>query len=199
MREVYVVCCLELGRQCTEVFFTGYRCLLLFESRQVRVFWGSQKKLKRNILLWSKVYRHNMQNMYTARLEEKKKGTVFCWTVVLFWLADAVTAFISVQSCIHFSPRSCTDGEMRESGRCVKSSPAHPKDSQWGSGLDSVVTNPCVKMMSRAPWTTLSARWNAALSSWNMPVPSGKKTIHWLKNLAIHCIQIVSWPNFLGT
>ena len=73
MREVYVVCCLELGRQCTEVFFTGYRCLLLFESRQVRVFWGSQKKLKRNILLWSKVYRHNMQNMYTARLEEKKK------------------------------------------------------------------------------------------------------------------------------
>lgn len=33
----------------------------------------------------------------------------------------------------------------------VESKPSpdsHPKDSQWGSGLDSVVANPCVKMMS---------------------------------------------------
>ena len=27
---------------------------------------------------------------------------------------------------------------MGESDRCVKSSPARPKDSQWGSGLDSM-------------------------------------------------------------
>ena len=39
---------------------------------------------------------------------------------------------------------------------CVKSSWSHPKDSQWGSGLDSVVANPCVKIMSHAPWATLS-------------------------------------------
>ncbi|XP_063733052.1 uncharacterized protein LOC134860140 [Eleginops maclovinus] len=31
---------------------------------------------------------------------------------------------------------------------CAKSSPAHPKDSLSASALDSVVANPCVKMMS---------------------------------------------------
>jgi len=33
-----------------------------------------------------------------------------------------------------------------------ESSPAHPKYSQWGSGLtlDSVVANPCVTMMCHA-------------------------------------------------
>lgn len=36
---------------------------------------------------------------------------------------------------------------MRESGRCVKSSPAHPRNSEWGSGLDSVVANPCVDVL----------------------------------------------------
>ena len=40
---------------------------------------------------------------------------------------------------------------MGESDHCTKPSPAHPKDSQWGLGLDSVVANPCVKMMSHAP------------------------------------------------
>ena len=45
---------------------------------------------------------------------------------------------------------------MWKSDHCTKSSPAHPKDCQWGSGLDSVVANPCVKMMSHAPWTPLS-------------------------------------------
>ena len=34
---------------------------------------------------------------------------------------------------------------------CAKPSPAHPKDSQWGEGLDSVVDKPCVKMTSHAP------------------------------------------------
>ena len=45
---------------------------------------------------------------------------------------------------------------MGDLDHCARPSPEHPKDSQWGSGLDSVVANPCVKMMSYAPWTTLS-------------------------------------------
>ena len=40
---------------------------------------------------------------------------------------------------------------MGESGCWVKPSPAHPKDSQGGSGLDSVVANSCVKMMLPEP------------------------------------------------
>ena len=45
---------------------------------------------------------------------------------------------------------------MGEWDHCAKPSPAHHKDSQWGESLDSVVANPCVKMMSHAPITTLS-------------------------------------------
>ena len=55
----------------------------------------------------------------------------------------------TVYSFIH--SRSCKMG-----GCCVKSPPAHPKDCQWGSGLDSVVAHPSVKMMSHTPWSTPS-------------------------------------------
>ena len=41
---------------------------------------------------------------------------------------------------------------------------------------------------------TILARWILALSPWNMPVPSGKKTKHWWNNLVIQYIQVVSWP-----
>ena len=63
-----------------------------------------------------------------------------------------VTRFISVQCCIHFSPRSCFDD-----GRVGPLRKAFSSTSQrFSMGLDSVVANPCVKMMSHAPWTTLS-------------------------------------------
>ena len=39
---------------------------------------------------------------------------------------------------------------MGKSDHCAKPSPAHFKDSQWSYGLDTVVANPCAKMMSRA-------------------------------------------------
>ena len=39
---------------------------------------------------------------------------------------------------------------MGESDHCAKPSSAHPKDSQWGKGLDSVVVNPCVNDVSCA-------------------------------------------------
>lgn len=42
---------------------------------------------------------------------------------------------------------------MTESVCCTMSSAAHPKDSQWVYGLDSVMAYPWVKITSHAPWT----------------------------------------------
>lgn len=62
-----------------------------------------------------------------------------------------VITFISF-SCINV-PQDLVlvNGDLDNS---TKFSPARPKDSQWISGLDSVVANPCVKIMSHAPSET---------------------------------------------
>lgn len=64
----------------------------------------------------------------------------------------------------------------------LKSPPADSKDSQRSYFL---VANPCMKMIPRAPWTTLSiwAQWILALSSWSMLLQSEKEKVHWCENL----------------
>ena len=62
-----------------------------------------------------------------------------------------VTRFISIQCCINFSPRSCIDD-----GRVWPLRKAFSSTS---------MANPCVKMMSHAPWTNSlsnSGSWGSA-------------------------------------
>lgn len=58
----------------------------------------------------------------------------------------------------------------------IKSYPAHPKDSQWGSALHSVMADPYVKVMSHAFWITHSQRW-ILLFPWGHAIREHK--IHW--------------------
>ena len=65
--------------------------------------------------------------------------------------------------------------------------------SHWGYGLDSVVANPCVKMMSHAPWTTLSQfepdeSWHFSLGI--CPCHQGRK-LHWWKKKKKLLIQYI--------
>jgi len=85
-------------------------------------------------------------------------------------------------------------------GMMGESFPAHPKDWEWGKGLDSMVANPCVIVSSSLNHSfTIWARWIWALSSWNMPMSSGKKKIHWWNILVKQYIQVVRWPHSLGS
>lgn len=80
-----------------------------------------------------------------------------------------VTRFISIQCCIQDLALM-----MVESGCYIKPSWAHPKDCQWGSGLESVATTPCVKNMSHAlSQFEAEESWHCHLA--NMVVPSRKK------------------------
>ena len=81
---------------------------------------------------------------------------------------------------------------MRELGHCVKSFPAHPRDSQRGWRLDSVVAIPRVKMMSRAPPTPLfnslsPMNRGTVVLEYSRAIWEDK--IHWWKNLVIQYIQ----------
>ena len=105
--------------------------------------------------------------------------------IVLISLCN-VTTFIYIHSCINFHSQDLVL-MMGESGRCVKSSPAHPKDSHWSSGL----SGPCGGQSmcdndvscSLDPSFSIWARWIVASPSWNMPMPSGIKKKKKSKNL----------------
>lgn len=115
--------------------------------------------------------------------------------IVLIGLCN-VTTFISVKSCIHFSPRSCIDGGSWGLLLKVRSSTSQ----RFSMGLMSrhCGGDPCVKMMSHVPWNNLSQfepdeSWHCLPR--NMPVPSGrekKKNNIDGKNLVLQYIQAVN-------
>ena len=89
---------------------------------------------------------------------------------------------------------------MGESGSCVKSSPAHPKDSQWGlrSGLcggRSMCKNDVSCSLNHS--CTVWAWWIQALSSSNISVPSGKKKsidgITWSFSIFRKSADLIFW------
>ena len=100
--------------------------------------------------------------LYSARPKKKLHTNIsldrlylrlwHAFVMALFRYASAISAkFISIQSCIHFLPGSCSVG-----GRVGPLCKVFSSTSQRFSKGIMVWINPCVKMMSYAPWTTLS-------------------------------------------
>lgn len=85
-----------------------------------------------------------------------------------------VTTFISVQSWIHFSPTSW----WRESRAAASSLSNTPRDSQRGSGLDSVAADPYVNMMSHALSHSLSPMNRGVVILEYARVIGGEKPAH---------------------
>ena len=125
-------------------------------------------------------------------------GTHALWQFLISF--SNVTRFISVQWCIHFSPKSWIDD-----GRVGPLCKAFSSKSQRFSmgfrsgrcGGQSVCENDVSCSLNHS--FTIWAWWILELSPWNMAVPSGIRKIHWWNNLVIQYIQVVSWPYSLGT
>ena len=114
-----------------------------------------------------------------------------------------VTTFISIQSCIHFwDSRFCIDD--RRVKPFLQSFPLHPKDFQWGKVRTLWWPIHVWKWLLMLHSFTTRAQWILALSSWNMPEPSGKKKsidgITWsfstFRNSAdLLCLDLTNWSN----
>ncbi|MEQ2172517.1 hypothetical protein GOODEAATRI_021885 [Goodea atripinnis] len=77
--------------------------------------------------------------------------------MLLFYSISLWHCFYKLLQCLQdLSVRSCIDflqdlvEMMGELDQCTNSSPAHPKDSEQGKGLVSVMASPCVRTVYHA-------------------------------------------------
>ena len=116
-----------------------------------------------------------------------------------------VTTFISIESCIHF----CINDRFEPFLQSFCLTP----NTLNGVKVTTLVANSCVKMTPHAPWHlcafklhsfTTRVLWILALSSWNMPEPSGRRKsfdgITWsfstFRNSAdFQCLDLTNWSN----
>lgn len=132
---------------------------------------------------------------YTLPAQKSHTTLILCWTAFSFdydtYLSQYRHSFGQHLQCydiyslpeLHtFFPKSCTDDDK------VFSSTS----SRLSMGLRS---GPCGGQSVYENYVSCSLNYSFGqrileLSSWNMPMPSGKKKIHWWNNLVIHYIQV---------
>lgn len=131
---------------------------------------------------------------YTAWAKALITAHIHCGIHLVTSLCN-VTRFIFVQCCIHLSARSRLDDESDQWAKI----PQHvPKilngDKVW------LMTNPCVKMLSRAPLSQFNPHLNPmnpciVILEYALAI---RKENRW-NNLVIQFLQVVSCPHSFGT
>lgn len=114
------------------------------------------------LIIKTTTHRNEMNHLivYTLPCQEKWQWLLFSWTI------SRLVHTHSLWHCFNWSMQSHFL-KKKKKFCCKTSSSAQPGDSQWSWSLDSVVENPCVKMLTCASWNrfvTICVQWFLAMS-----------------------------------